>query len=144
MKNQKLQKIGYAVFLLFTFGVILVISLLDQNKVRLDEAVARMDLTYVVVAVFCLLVFWLLEGYTLRYVTLSMNKKISFGRSFSIGLIGLFIRGAHPVGHRRAADTDPVHAQERHILGHRDVGDGGQVHRVPDLHLLFVCHCYSL
>ncbi len=96
MKNQKLQKIGYAVLLLFTFGVILVIGLLDQNKVRLDEAVARMDLTYVGVAVFCLLVFWLLEAYTLRYVTLSMNKKLSFGRSFSIGLIGLLYGALTP------------------------------------------------
>jgi len=76
MKNQKLQKIGYAVFLLFTFGVILVIGLLD--------------------AVFCLLVFWLLEAYTLRYVTLSMNKKLSFGRSFSIGLIGLLYGALTP------------------------------------------------
>ncbi|MFZ5974594.1 MAG: lysylphosphatidylglycerol synthase transmembrane domain-containing protein [Bacillota bacterium] len=96
MKNVKLQKIAYIFFLLFTFGVIAVIGLLDHNKVRLDEAVAKMDIMYVCIAVFCLIMFWFLEAYTLKYVTVSMDKKISFFSSLRIGLIGLLYGALTP------------------------------------------------
>lgn len=96
MKNVKTQKIVYVLFLLLTFGVIVVIGLLDKGKVRLDEAIAKMDLMYVCIAVFCVLMFWLLEAYTLKYVTVSMNKKISFFSSLRIGLIGLLYSALTP------------------------------------------------
>ena len=96
MKNVKTQRIIYAVFLLFTFGVIAAIGLLDKSEVRLDQAIAKMDLMYVFIAVLCVLAFWLLEAYTLRYVTVSMNKKMSFFSSFRIGLIGLLYSALTP------------------------------------------------
>jgi len=96
MKNVKAQRIVYALFLLFTFGVIVVIGILDRGKVRLDEAIAKMDLMYVAIAVFCLIMFWLLEAYTLKYVTVSMNRKISFFSSLRIGLIGLLYGALTP------------------------------------------------
>ncbi len=87
-KNGKLQKIGYVVFTLMTLVVILVIGLLDKSKVSLQDAILSMDLFYIFLAVICLAVFWLLEGFTIKYATVSMDKEISYWRSYRVGIIG--------------------------------------------------------
>lgn len=119
MKINKKRLLNIA-FLIFTFGVIVVIGLIDQNKIDVAEAISQLNLGYLMGALICMLIFWGMDSHMIQFCTNNTNShKISFMTGLRIALIGQMYSALTP----SAVGGQPM--QVYYLTHHRVPGGAG-------------------
>ncbi|MGI6160669.1 MAG: flippase-like domain-containing protein [Christensenellales bacterium] len=92
------NKVVNYLFIFFTVAVVVVIALLDPNIMGVGEALASIQPIWAVVAVGFMIVYWLLDGQIFHYITGCMHKKLRYGNSLRLSIIGQYYSALTPFG----------------------------------------------
>jgi uncharacterized protein (TIRG00374 family) len=85
------------IFVLLPFAVVIAIGLLDWDAVKgIGKAFGRLNLFFVFSGVLCMIVFWMLDGYILHYITASMYPKRKYLFSLRIAILGQYYSAITP------------------------------------------------
>ncbi len=92
-KRKRLFRILY---ILATILAIVLIGTLDTNFKKMFEALTQLNLLWITAGFGCLIMFWLSDAVLMDHITAYTYKKVSFWRSFKVGLIGLYYGALTP------------------------------------------------
>ncbi len=87
IKKKQLWRILYIVL---TLGIIFLAGVLDQNLPDVINAIKSLNIWWILIATTGILLFWVLEGVIIKYLSSFLHGRISFMRCLKIGIIGQY------------------------------------------------------
>lgn len=80
-----------------TVLVIILIGMFNSNFNDLSAAITRINVGWLMVAIGCMVAYWLTDAWLLQFITGAMNEnRLNFWNSLKIGLIGLYYAALTP------------------------------------------------
>lgn len=84
------------VYILITVGVIVAFGLFDPNFKGAVKIIPTLKLKFVLLAVFGIVMYWIMDAVSLKYVTGFMYKKVSFLKAFRVAIVGQYYSALTP------------------------------------------------
>lgn len=80
-----------------TVLVIVLIGVFDSNFQDMGKALGQINVPWILVAVVCMVAYWLTDGWLLQYITNNMTDgALSYPKSLKIGIVGLYYSALTP------------------------------------------------
>ncbi|MEZ4358282.1 MAG: lysylphosphatidylglycerol synthase transmembrane domain-containing protein [Eubacteriales bacterium] len=94
--KSNMKKFVRLIYILITVGVIVAFGLFDPNFKGAVQIIPTLKLKYVLLGVFSIGMYWIMDAVSLKYVTGFMYKKVSFLKTFRIAIIGQYYSALTP------------------------------------------------
>ena len=94
--TQRGKRALYFLYILFTIGVLVLIGFLDPQLKNFDQALASVDLRWILIALLSMVMFWMMDTCIIHYMTGYIHKEQSFWASFKISMVGHFYSALTP------------------------------------------------
>ncbi len=97
MKKETKTSIIRFVYIGITVLVIVLIGIFDSNFQDMQKAIQQISLNWILVAIVCMVAYWLTDGWLLHYITNHVTgSKLSYPKSLKIGIVGLYYSALTP------------------------------------------------
>lgn len=96
--KEKTKKIFRWIYIFVTIAVIVIIGITDSQfrKINLFDIISKLSLIWVLLALSCIIMYWLTDTVIINYITGFMYGKEPFRRSFIISIIGQYYSALTP------------------------------------------------
>lgn len=91
-----MKKFIRLVYILITIGIIVAFGLFDPNFKGAVKVVRILNLNYVLLAVFGIVMYWIMDAVSLKYVTGFMYQKVPFFKMLRVAIIGQYYSALTP------------------------------------------------
>ncbi len=102
----KLKRVWQIVYIILTFGVLVVFGLLDDEVQNISDALNALNPSYLLLALGSMIVFWLAEGFLIHLITKYLHGPIRLRSSLLICVIGQYYSALTPF----ASGGQPIQA----------------------------------
>ncbi len=139
IKNGIRKNLFVIITLVLSIGVLLYCMATTDGITTLGNLITRLQPEWVFMAVAAVVGCWVMEGFVLHLLCLHLYPEWSFGRSFSVGMIGLLYSALTPF----STGGQPMQIYSMHKMG-MDTGKAGSIIAVKTLTYQVVMVLYSL
>ncbi len=120
-------------------GILLYFLFTTDGIVTLGKIITTLKLQWLLMAIASAAICWILEGFVLHLLCIHLYPQWSYGRSFSVGMLGLLYSAVTPF----STGGQPMQIYSMHKMG-MDTGKAGSVIAVKTLTYQVVMVAYSL
>lgn len=139
IKSSLKKNLFVIITLVLSVGVLLYFLFTTDGITTLGHLVTRLKPEWVFLSVASVVVCWIMEGFVLHLLCLHLYPEWSFGRSFSVGMIGLLYSALTPF----STGGQPMQIYSMRKMG-MDTGKAGSIIAVKTLTYQVVMVLYSL
>ncbi len=106
IKPKKSRRIWHILYIILTFGVLVVFGLLDDEVQNISDALEALNPAYLLLALGSMIVFWFAEGVLIHLITKYLHGPIRLRSSLLICVIGQYYSALTPF----ASGGQPIQA----------------------------------